>query len=183
MPSWALLFGARPLQCQDNVVTLGNLKSFSFDQLVKFNLQKCSSDSDCCDKHCVGVGPAKGCLPCVPPKLGSCQTSDDCCFSDQCQNKSCCRSNGSPCTPGINVTLPFAPGLFCCSGICDLTEFTCQSCVPHDNKCASDSDCCQLFGDKQECGNAGKCCYSKGVSCQTGSPGCCNGACNAGICP
>lgn len=34
-------------QCQDNVVTKGDLKSFSFDQLVKFNLQKCSSDSDC----------------------------------------------------------------------------------------------------------------------------------------
>lgn len=53
MPSWALLFGARPLQCQDNVVTLGNLKSFSFDQLVKFNLQKCSSDSDC--EHTLGA--------------------------------------------------------------------------------------------------------------------------------
>lgn len=30
-----------------------------------------------------------------------------------------------------------------------------------DNKCASDSDCCQLFGDKQECGNAGKCVSSR----------------------
>lgn len=173
------------LQCQDNVVSTGDLKSFDFSSLVKLNLQKCSKDDDCerwhrpgarraagltgrrhagamqpahpqrpscmasaslwpfpgrtrklpfnspcmvgpcpasaplpagCDKHCVGVGPVKGCLPCVPPKLGSCQTSDDCCFSDQCQNKSCCRSNGSPCTPGVNVTLPFAPGLFCCSG-------------------------------------------------------------------
>lgn len=30
-----------------------------------------------------------------------------------------------------------------------------------DHKCASDSDCCQLFGDKQECGNAGKCVSSR----------------------
>lgn len=48
-PSWP---SPCPLQCQDNVVTKGDLKSFSFDQLVKFNLQKCSSDSDC---ECVHI--------------------------------------------------------------------------------------------------------------------------------
>ncbi len=66
MPSWALPFGARPLQCQDNVVALGDLKSFSFDQLVKFNLQKCSSDSDCA--HTV---PA--CLSAGRPEQRCCQ--------------------------------------------------------------------------------------------------------------
>ena len=103
-----------------------------------------------------------------------CDTDNDCC-SNICKARKCrCRKNGATC----------AGSKQCCSSFCLTQEAnagpTC--CVPNDEPCGQDSDCCQNVANPAACEND-RCCAGEGRPCAVPGPlqtgNCCSGlVCN-----